>query len=109
MSVDKDVHLPPPSAAVAQNPAEQIQLLGEAAVEKVISQEVAVTDGADVLPKKKKPDAGLGNYFVNMISNVGVSVVLMLPSEYSPMARSWTHCSWRFASSLPSAQELQCR
>jgi hypothetical protein len=88
MSVEKDVHLPPPSAAVAQNPAEQIQLLGEAAVEKHTSQEVIVTDGADILPKKKKSGAGLGNYFVNIISNVGVCVVLMLPSEYSPMARS---------------------
>ncbi|KAF2451027.1 leptomycin B resistance protein pmd1 [Karstenula rhodostoma CBS 690.94] len=63
MSVDKDVHLPPPSTAVAQNPAEQIQLVEEAAVEKNNSPEVVVTDGPDGLTKKKKADAGLGNYF----------------------------------------------
>ncbi|KAK7184542.1 ABC transporter transmembrane region [Paraphaeosphaeria sporulosa] len=63
MSVEKDAHLPSPSAAIAQNPAEQIQLVEEAAVDIDKSQDVVVDDGEDGLTKKKKADAGLGNYF----------------------------------------------
>ncbi|KAL1607999.1 ABC-type transporter tr06 [Paraconiothyrium brasiliense] len=63
MGVDQDAPLPPPSTAVAQNPAEQIQQVEKAIVEKQNPTEVVVDDGSEALSKKKKPDAGLGNYF----------------------------------------------
>ncbi|KAL5423339.1 ABC-type transporter tr06 [Paraphaeosphaeria minitans] len=63
MSAEKDVHGPAPSATIVQNPAEQIQLVEEAAVGKNTSQEVVVSDGEDGLTKTKQADAGLGNYF----------------------------------------------
>lgn len=95
MSVDRDVHLPPASAAVAQNPAEQIQQVEEAAVEKHNAPEVTVDDGAVDPAKKKKPEAGLGNYFVSLspIPHLGPFMVLMRRSESLPMAPSSTPCS----------------
>ncbi|KAJ4353573.1 ABC-type transporter tr06 [Didymosphaeria variabile] len=63
MGIDQDAHLPPPSAAVAQNPAEQIQLVEKAVVENQNPPEVVIDDESDRLSKKKKPEAGLGNYF----------------------------------------------
>lgn len=98
MSVDKDVHLPPATAAVAQNPAEPIQLIDEAVAEKRTSHEAVVIQGEDGQTEKKKVDAGLGNYFVSRVLNASLHRT-HARSECLPMARSWTCCSSCFASS----------
>ncbi|KAF1976540.1 P-loop containing nucleoside triphosphate hydrolase protein [Bimuria novae-zelandiae CBS 107.79] len=63
MSDARDGHLPPPTAAIVQNPTEQTRLVQEAAAEKNRSTEIVEASSVDGLSKKKKPDAGLGNYF----------------------------------------------
>ena len=65
MSVAKDDSLPPTTAAVAQNPAQQAKLAQEAAVEESEATEL-VEKSDNAHSSKKKPDAGLGNYFVSL-------------------------------------------
>lgn len=89
MAVAKDGVLPPPTAAVVQNPAEPTRLVQEAAAQEVDLTE-KVDDSDDVSSqKKKKKEPGMGNYFVSTISTDVHDVTLtMYASESSPMAPS---------------------
>jgi hypothetical protein len=89
MAVDKDGVLPPPTAAVVQNPAEPTRLVQEAAAQEVDLTE-KVDDSDDVSSqKKKKKEPGMGNYFVSTTStDVHVVTLTMYTSESSHMAPS---------------------
>jgi hypothetical protein len=89
MAVAKDGVLPPPTAAVVQNPAEPTRLVQEAAAQEVDLTE-KVDDSDDVSSqKKKKKEPGMGNYFVSTTStDVHVVTLTMYTSESSPMAPS---------------------
>ena len=63
--------LPPTTAAVVRNPAEPAQLVQEAVVQQNDATEIVEDNGHDGLAKEKKEkkqDAGLGNYFVSIIT-----------------------------------------
>ena len=88
MSVAQDGGLPPPTAAVVQNPAEQTRLVQEAAVQEVAPTEKA-DDSNDVSSQKKKPEPGMRNYFVSTTStDVHIVTLTMYASESSPTAPS---------------------
>jgi hypothetical protein len=89
MAVAKNGVLPPPTAAVVQNPAEPTRLVQEAAAQEVDLTE-KVDDSDDVSSqKKKKKEPGMGNYFVSTTStDVHVVTLTMYTSESSHMAPS---------------------
>jgi hypothetical protein len=89
MAVAKNGVLPPPTAAVVQNPAEPTRLVQEAAAQEVdLTEKVDDSDHVSS-QKKKKKEPGMGNYFVSTIStDVHVVTLTMYTSESSPMAPS---------------------
>lgn len=76
MSATKGDNVPPATAAVVQNPAEQAKFVQEAAV---VEDDAANLDGGTdhAQSKKKKPDAGLANYFVSIAIFILCNTALM--------------------------------
>lgn len=57
----------PATAAIAPDPTQQVVVLEDAATEKDRVAEAAGEDENGDIPTKKKPEAGLNNYFVSTL------------------------------------------